>query len=335
MVDPPESEIYLNGKNYGLSPKIIDSLAIGEYNLMVKKEGYAIGVYPVLIEENKTYQLNAVLKKGKIAKITSTPSGADIIINDKKAGVTPAEIVVNDGVKELLIKKKYYLDKYTTISAEKEYQTFDFTLEADRKFSKISIIVDTYPNHADIKIDKIGNNDLIPSLSADSLSKISDSSPFKKFLPAGEYNITISKKNYKPVQKDIILNDEQNLKINLEPVKYRTKGNAILLSIIWPGAGQSYLHRGSAHWLMGFAGYGLLTVAAIKYLNSNDGGFVNTQQDKNMIYTFIISAGVIWTTNLIWTLLTPSEREKYQKLNLNVGYNKELGIKEIGLKMNF
>jgi len=97
---------------------------------------------------------------------------------------------------------------------------------------------------------------------------------------------------------------------------------------------------------MGFAGYGLLTGAIIEsvnfnknyksYLNVNSSELINKcKTELNMYYTFLISAGVVWTTNLIWTLFTPSEEKKYQKLTLNLNYNKVVGMTEMGMKINF
>jgi len=346
MVDPPETAIYINGKYFGLSPKVIDSLALGNYNLSLKKDGYAIETKPVLIIAGKSTSVTASLQKGKLIKITSSPDGAEIIYNDKPAGITPAEFIVKDGTNNIIIRKKYYVQKVVTIYAEKDYQAFKFSLDADTKYEKLGIHIETNPSQADIQLNKINNPEPLPSFSAENPGSYSGKSPLNIDIPIGEYNVKIEKKQYKPIERDVFIDKEQNFKFNLEPIRYRTRGNAILLSILWPGAGQSYLKRGSAHYLMGFAGYGLLTGAIIEsvnfnknyksYLNVNSSELINKcKTELNMYYTFLISAGVVWTTNLIWTLFTPSEEKKYQKLTLNLNYNKVVGMTEMGMKINF
>ena len=346
MVDPPETEIYINGKYYGMSPKMIDSLAIGEYNLSLKKDGYAIATQPILIEERNTTRITAILQRGKLIKINSSPVGAEIHYNNKPAGVTPAELIVKDGTNNIVLKKKYYLEKAVTIYVEKDYQTFNFNLDADNKFESLGISIETSPNKVDIKFNKAEYPEQLPSFSADDQRTYSGKSPLNIHIPVGKYHIKIEKKQFKSLDQDVFIDKEQNLKFNLEPLKYRTKGNAMLLSILWPGAGQSYLKRGSAHFLMGFAGYGLLAGAIVesrnftenyeRYLIEPSGDLANKcKTELNMYYTLLSSAGFIWTTNMIWTLFTPSEKKKYQKLTLNFNYNKQVGITEMGMKMNF
>lgn len=346
IVDPPETEIYINGKNFGLSPKVIDSLAIGNYNLNLKKDGYAIATIPVLIIAGKTTSASASLQKGKLIKITSSPDGAEIIYNDKSAGITPAEFIVKDGTNNIIIRKKYYLDKVVTIYAEKDYQAFTFSLDADNRFENLGINIETSPDRADINFNKVEYPEHLPSFSGDNQGTYSGKSPLNIHIPIGKYNIKIVKEQFKPIERDVFIDKEQNFKFNLEPLKYRTKGNAILLSILWPGAGQSYLKRGSAHYLMGFAGYGLLAGAIVESINftKNNDHYLNEpskdlankcKTELNMYYTLLMSAGVAWTTNLIWTIFTPLEEKKYQKLTLNINYNKLVGITEMGMMLHF
>jgi hypothetical protein len=346
MVDPPETEIYINGKYYGKSPKIIDSLAIGNYNLSLKKDGYAISTQPLLIQEGNTTTITASLQRGKLIKISSSPDGAEIIYNDKPAGITPAEFIVKDGTNNIVLRKKYYLEKLVTIYPEKDYQTFNFNLDADSKFENLGISIETSPNRANIKFNKVEYPEPLPSFAAENQGTYSGVSPLNINVPIGKYNINIGKEHFKTIEKDVFIDKEQNLKFNLEPLKYRTKGNAILLSILWPGAGQSYLNRGGATFLMGFAGYGLLAGAIVESMNftENNDHYLNEpskdlankcKTELNMYYSLLVSAGVVWTTNLIWTIFTPSEEKKYQKLTLNLNYNKLVGITEMGIKMNF
>ncbi|MBR4156628.1 MAG: PEGA domain-containing protein [Bacteroidales bacterium] len=51
---PVKANVYLNGKHYGTTPRIISDLMIGEYSLKLEKEGCASITKNIVIEENQT-----------------------------------------------------------------------------------------------------------------------------------------------------------------------------------------------------------------------------------------------------------------------------------------
>jgi hypothetical protein len=348
MVDPPETSIYLNSIYYGMSPKLLDTLTIGEYNLELKKEGFATFRQHLLIEENKTIQINTALQQGKLIKVNTTPGGAEVYYNGVVAGTTPTEFVVKDGSNKLVIKKKYYADKEVFVTAEKDEQDFGFYLELNK--TTVNILIETKPNQAGIILtEKVFLSEKSPVLKSD-LPGYFGTSPYNLQVPIGKYDLKVEKKGYKPIAKEILIDKQEDYTLDLEPIKYRTKGNAILLSILWPGAGQSYLKRGSAHILMGIIGYGAAVYAVYEhgeatknydlYLveqNPLKKESLNTEWKKNVdsYYYSLFTGAAVWGINFIWTLATQSEVKKYRNVQFSLLNSPNGSVPAVGWRSNF
>jgi hypothetical protein len=330
MVDPPETEIYINKKYYGTSPKIIDSLLIGKYDLELTKEGYAIYKKQLVIEETKIAQVNSVLQKGKLIELHSYPEGAKIYYNDSLVGVTPAEIIVKDGSNKLILKKEYFVDKEAIVNASVNNQSFIFNLDVDH--TVINFNIETVPNRARVFLNEHSFLDK-STVAITDLPSYFGTSPHSFQIPKGKYYLKVEKRGYKTIGKEIIIEKEDKLEFNLEPLKYRNKGTGLILSSLWPGAGQSYLKRGSAHFLMGFAFYGLISYSiyqhteAVKnydlYLVEIDEMIresLKNEYQKNLdLSKYSMYAGAaIWGLNFVWTLATKSEAKKCRNVKFSV-----------------
>lgn len=324
MVDPPETSIYLNSVYYGMSPKMIDTLLIGEYDLELKKEGFGIFRQHIKVEENKTIVINKNLQQGKLIKVKSTPDSALVYYNGSVVGTTPAEFVVKDGSNKLILKKKYFADKEAFITVDRDDQDFNYNLEAVR--TSVNISIETKPDQAGIKLNEKA---FMPEFSSDSTSRLVDYfgiTPYHFQIPIGKYNLIVEKKGFKSINKEILIDKQEDFSLNLEPVKYRKKGNAILLSLLWPGAGQSYLERGSATFLMGFVGYGAIAGAVYEY---------KVQRNQDLFNYSEFAAITVWGANLIWTIATKSEVNKLKNVQFSLLNTANGSIPMFGWKSNF
>jgi hypothetical protein len=175
-------------------------------------------------------------------------------------------------------------------------------------------------------------------------------SPYNIQIPVGKYNLMVKKKGFKSIVKEIMVEKGMNFNLNLEPIKFRTKGNAMLLSVLWPGAGQSYLKRGSAHFLMGFIGYGSIAYSiyqhtdAVKnydlYLTENDPQKRESLKNKweknlDLSHYSMYAGAAVWGINIIWTLATQSEVKKYKNVQFSL-LNTSIGsIPTVGWRSEF
>jgi formylglycine-generating enzyme required for sulfatase activity len=114
MSNPPEAGIYIDGKNYGKTPAIIQELLVGDYEVVLKKAGFADTKGKVLIKNNETTQLNLTLHTETIPTQVKTPEPEiaeaepeqkpekETQRPDKKDDVKPEEVVKPEAKDKIL-----------------------------------------------------------------------------------------------------------------------------------------------------------------------------------------------------------------------------------------
>ncbi|MBI4530594.1 MAG: PEGA domain-containing protein, partial [Candidatus Latescibacteria bacterium] len=93
---PTGTEVMLDGVSRGVTSSTglkIDGLKPGVYRLTVKREGYEDYADDVVVERQQTMKIVATLtpQNGGLS-VTSTPSGATVIVDGSEKGLTPIEI---------------------------------------------------------------------------------------------------------------------------------------------------------------------------------------------------------------------------------------------------
>ena len=86
---PMKADITINGKNYGYTPTTIENILIGEYDVVLSKEGCATVTEHVSISENSTASINATLPSGRSVTIATDKDGDEIFVDGVKVGVSP------------------------------------------------------------------------------------------------------------------------------------------------------------------------------------------------------------------------------------------------------
>jgi hypothetical protein len=97
---PSGAAVYVNGDYRGFTPSddLLDiELSPGSYPVLVKKPGYQDYSTTRTIEAGKKVQVLATLLPGTIpsgasAEVSSTPSGADVYVNNVYLGITPLSL---------------------------------------------------------------------------------------------------------------------------------------------------------------------------------------------------------------------------------------------------
>ncbi len=166
---PSKADVYLDGRYAGITPLGLSEVSVGTHTIEVKLANYNPYKKVIKISKNRTTPVNAKLKKistkkstkstkkstkttgaataaatiaasktkeyGKI-KVTSSPSKADIYIDDKQVGKTPytsgklakgtySVAVKKEGYKDYKTKAKVVANKTTPVHAKlKELRTF-------------------------------------------------------------------------------------------------------------------------------------------------------------------------------------------------------------------
>ncbi len=126
---------------------------------------------------------------------------------------------------------------------------------------------------------------------------------------------------------------------------YKDMGNALLLSTLLPGLGNSKLAGGNNAWLIGIAGYSCLAVGVSMTINSKTqyNQYKNAIEtiDRNSLYNeskssaltgkiFFISAGAIWICDLIITgiQVKPSNTITALQKRISIAYSYDMAIKK-------
>ncbi len=95
LTEPPGGDLYVDGKSRGVTPVTVDNLLPGRHEILIRKTGYDDyrDVVSVAIDKNIEYTEYLVpLPDSGFISITSTPVGADVIIDGRLAGKTPTNL---------------------------------------------------------------------------------------------------------------------------------------------------------------------------------------------------------------------------------------------------
>ena len=137
---PPGATVTIDGQiKSGVTPITTKVLASVTHNIVVERSGYKTLEEKFSVGENETKTLSYELKMPIVKLIVnSTPKGADVIINKKKAGRTPYSQEVKVGERfEIEITKPAYESIKEMVTIEKEE---DVTI--DRELKKASAVAE-------------------------------------------------------------------------------------------------------------------------------------------------------------------------------------------------
>ena len=189
--DPIECEIYLNGiKQNRLTPVVLRNIQVGSYQLELKKEGFTSIKKLIEIKEGETNKVIEKLIAGITIPIITEPSNASIEIDGIYLGISPIsyKFTIGKNYNIKITKENYKPLNETVFITENVYKLPVYNLE---KLEKILPII-TEPSNARIYID---NNYI-------GISPIS-----YKFTIGKNYNIKITKENYKPINETIFITE--------------------------------------------------------------------------------------------------------------------------------
>lgn len=86
---PVGAHIKIDGKDYGVTPRIIQDLLIGQHKVEVSMDNRKTEVREVNIEEGKEEQLSVNLSSTALISFSSMPRGASVLIDGTLVGTTP------------------------------------------------------------------------------------------------------------------------------------------------------------------------------------------------------------------------------------------------------
>jgi serine/threonine-protein kinase len=121
--DPPGADVFINGaKQSGQTPVNLP-LAAGQYNLVLRLQGYDPYVGSVQVKDNGQAQVNTKLKERSNnhiawAQVKSDPGGAEIFVDGNSTGrFTPARVEIPAGMHTVTLKLEGFQTAKRTVSA--------------------------------------------------------------------------------------------------------------------------------------------------------------------------------------------------------------------------
>ncbi len=120
---PPGADVFINGaKQAGQTPVTLP-LAAGQYNLVLRLQGYQPYAGPIQVKDNIQTQLNVPLSAKSAtriawAQVNSVPKGAEIILDGTSTGqFTPARVQIPTGVHTVTLRLDGYQQAKRTFQA--------------------------------------------------------------------------------------------------------------------------------------------------------------------------------------------------------------------------
>ena len=211
--DPKGANIFIDGVEVGVTPKIIPELETGTHNLILNYPGYERLQKRIMVEDGKTIPISEYLvpKTGSLS-ILSDPIGATVYLDNFARGQTPLdipELPVKDYMIRLDLQDYQMLERRVTVQYA-ENTTQKYTLVPLP--GKLNVF--TSPASANILIGGkryTSNSSGIATIE----------------LPVGQYRIDIGKDGYEPLEKQISIkpNDLGTLDINLKKLPSGVSSN--------------------------------------------------------------------------------------------------------------
>lgn len=186
--EPQGATVYIDGKNYGLTPLDIYDIEVGKHEVLITKEGYKSITKEIEISED-IIEISEILEKGvSKAYINSNPRGATVIIDGKEIGKTPLEIKeISLGRHFITLKALGYEEMTKTIDITNELNTFSFSLIQLNH----TLIIETEPEGATVYLD-----DVIKGITPIEI---------KNLTPLKKYKIRIELSGYLPYLTEITM----------------------------------------------------------------------------------------------------------------------------------
>ncbi|HON84039.1 MAG TPA: PEGA domain-containing protein, partial [Caldisericia bacterium] len=150
--DPDGATVFVDGKNYGLTPIEIKDLEIGEHEIVISKEGYAQIIKKIDIRKETVTIEEILIEAISEIFINTNPKGAKVIINGKEMGVTPLTLKdINPGRYIITFKAIGYEEMTKSIEVKEGLNAFNFEMIQLNH----ALIVESEPTGAKIYLDDV------------------------------------------------------------------------------------------------------------------------------------------------------------------------------------
>ena len=174
---PARAMVYIDGKEVGTTPLLMNDLLVGTHRLEFRKEGFSSTEKSVELKEGIENKVHADLSNMKEVSIVSYPKGAMVTMDGKYIGITPMKLTLT-------------CDNHVFAFRKEGYNPEEINVKVDGETSAISthlalreVQITSSPSKADITVDgrRMGVTPLITT------------------FEDGNHTISLAKKGYESV----------------------------------------------------------------------------------------------------------------------------------------
>ena len=197
---PSEAAVYMNGEFLGSTPYENEKIPVGSHRLVIKKTGYSDYSSSVRVDINKLSSISADLTMAARMRISSDPSGAEVLINDKSVGNTPYNSQIVLGEYTITITKPGYKPYVEKVNISDSKTVISRNQKLEPVTGSVEILVRPYG-----------------SIFIDDVLKAQDiTSRFKVDLPGGKHRLKIVHPTLGSTSKEILITGETVQKYNFD-----------------------------------------------------------------------------------------------------------------------
>jgi hypothetical protein len=202
--EPAGAEVYLDAELKGKTPLTLSSVPAGTHSLTLMKKGYSPLPKEIVVSANTATPVSERLQKQTGAlDITTTPTGAQIFVDDKYQGTAPKKI---EGILTGPHQLKAQLANYQAAQQQVEVayqQTTPVAIELAGLPGKI--LVTSIPEGAEVKIDGEKKGVTI----------------YTGSLSPGKHRIEVTREGYESVSQEVEIQANKSASLNLPLKKYQ------------------------------------------------------------------------------------------------------------------
>jgi hypothetical protein len=202
VTNPSDAVVYIDGSLIGRTPLNV-TLEEGTKNLSVSKSGYVTYTETLVLNRNisKSITLTPIVQNYQLSVITS-PSGADVYVNNAYIGRTPLNVTLEAGTKNLRIERS-------------GYETYSESFMLDRSISK-SITLSPLVREYRLSVTSSPSNALVYINGS-----YQGRTPLNLNLREGTYTVRVTANGYDDFSTSVSLDRDRQVSATLYAKKAR------------------------------------------------------------------------------------------------------------------
>ena len=127
---PDMAELFIDGKSYGETPKLIPEILIGQHDIRLSKSGYGDFTSRIVVKKGERCQVEATLNNGKEIQFTCNVSTAQLEIDGQRVGSASGTYMLTYGQHTLKATADNFVDYTATLNVTESSRSHSIKLNS-------------------------------------------------------------------------------------------------------------------------------------------------------------------------------------------------------------